>query len=406
MSEMAPVGTLRPIYIVVVFWGDANRDHFATMLLPSLLAPSNLAAIKDVVGSKLVICTTRHDWSLSQNLPLFKEASSLIEVQHIEIGFPAPGADKYRHVSLAFKQVIDLCWRDRAYASLLSPDIILSDGTFAYLRGQAERGIEAVLVPALRFETEKCVAALKASSLMEPDRPVVASARQLAAIAEQGLHFEMRRFEWDAAHFGQQPISVWWRLQEGGGILLHTTSWAMALVNFGALSELQQGSLDRTTLDDIFILENFFKFRENGKLHLVTDSDDMLMLPLTGGSELVFVPAQPSPLNRIPFLRNRAKLWSLQLYLTSPLFDSFRRWAVALPTFIHSRSLNDSDRKKAMNTAGLLQRAILAPSLLPRIYGRCPRWPVLRTAIALLLRGYHRTRGKPSSQASSQEAVQ
>src|SRR5579863_3922170 len=191
MSEIAPVGTLRPIYIVVVFWGDANRDYFATMLLPSLLAPGNLAAIKDVIGSKLVICTTRHDWSLLQNLPLFKEARSLIEVRHIEIGFPAPGADKYRHVSQAFKQVIDLCWRDRAYASLLSPDIILSDGTFAYLRGKAERGFEAVLVPALRFETEKCVAALKASSLMAPDRPVVASARQLAAIAEQGLHFEM-----------------------------------------------------------------------------------------------------------------------------------------------------------------------------------------------------------------------
>ena len=153
--------------VLVVFWGDANRDYFATMLLPSLLAPGNLAAVKDVAGSKLV-CTTRYDWNLLQELPLFKQSKALVELLHIEIPFPSASTNKYGHASYAFKRAIDLCWKDRACASLLSPDVILADGTLAFLRGKVERGVEAVLAPALRFDMEKCVADLKAPGTMNP----------------------------------------------------------------------------------------------------------------------------------------------------------------------------------------------------------------------------------------------
>jgi hypothetical protein len=385
-SEIAPVRPLRPIYIVVVFWGDANRDYLATMLLPSLLAPGNLAAIADVTGSKLVLCTTQYDWKLLQELPLFKETKALIEIHQIEIPFPSPATDKYRHASVAFKRAIDFCWQNRAYASLLSPDVVLADGTLAYLRGRAERGAAAVLTPALRFDMEKCVAALKANGIMKPDRPIVVSVRELAAIAEQGLHSEIQRFEWDAPHFCREPISVWRRMRDCGGLIVHTTSWAMALVNFDALPEVRQESLDRTTLDAVFILENFFRFRESGRLHLVTDSDEMLMLPLTSESELTFLPLRPLGLNCVPLLGTRIKFWNLRLYLASATFDAFRRWAVTMPTFIHSRPLTNADKSRAVATAKFLRRATLAPGILLRLYGRLPRWPVLRTVLILLLR--------------------
>jgi hypothetical protein len=384
-SKIAAAQPLRPIYIVVVFWGDANRNYFATMLLPSLLAPRNLPAIVDVTGSKIVICTTRYDWHLLQQLPLFKEVKTLIEILHIEIPFPSRSANKYTHSSFAFKRAIDVCWKNRAYASLLSPDVILADGTLAYLRGKVESGAKAVLAPALRFDLEKCKAALKANGIIEVDKPVVVSPRELAAIAEKGLHSEIQRFEWDASYFCRQPISVWRRLRGCDGIVVHTTSWAMALVSFDALSEVQSESLDRMTLDAVFILENFFKFRESGGLHLVTDSDDMLMLPLTSESDVTFLPLRPLTLNFVPLLGTRIKFWNLRLYLASEIFDAFRRWAVTIPTFIHSRPLSNADARRAAATTRLLRRATLPPRALLRFYGRLPRWGVLRTLVILLL---------------------
>ncbi len=281
---------MRPIYIVVVFWGETYRNQFATLLLPSLLAPGNLAAIRDLQGSKLVICTTREDWAALSDSSLFHEMTSLVQPLHVEIPFPEPGANKYLHNSFAFKLAIQHCWRDRAYASLLSPDVVLSDGTFAYLRCLGERGIDAVLAPALRFEMDKCRSLLASSGILAPGRPLVASGRQLAAVAAQGLHSELLRFDWASPHFCRQPISVLWRLAHKRGLLVHTTSWAMALVNFNALSEMRDNSLSTTTLDAVFILENFFHLQKSGKLHLVTDSDDMFMLPLTGEFEMTFFP--------------------------------------------------------------------------------------------------------------------
>jgi hypothetical protein len=392
-SEVA-VQSLRPVYIVVVFWGDANRDYFATMLLPSLLAPGNLRAITDIMGSRIVICTTRYDWHLLQQLPLFQEAKALIEILHIEIPFPSASANKYSHASFAFKRAVDFCWKNRAYASLLSPDVILGDGALAYLRSKVESGAKAVLAPALRFDLEKCKAALKASGFMKTDEPMVVSPRELAAIAENGLHSEIQRFEWDAPHFCRQPISLWRRLRGCDGIVVHTTSWAMALVNFDAIAEVQSESLDRTTLDAVFILENFFKFRESGGLHLVTDSDDMLMLPLTNESELTFLPLRPLALNLVPLLGDRIKFWNLRLFLASDIFDVFRRWAVTIPTFIHSRPLSRADARRAAATAALLRRAIVPPHAPLRVYGRMPRWAVMRTVATLLLWEFGRRWGE------------
>ncbi len=374
----------RPIYISVVFWGEAYRDQFATMLLPTLLAPGNLPAINDVLGSKLILCTTREDWDALYQLPLFKSMASLIEPVHIEIPFPAPGMNKYLHNSFAFKLAIHRCWHDRAYASLLSPDVVLSDGTFAYLRSLAERGIDATLAPALRFEKDLCLSALLAGGFLAPNQPIVASGRQLSSIAQSALHSEIRRFEWTSPYFCRQPISVFWRLAGENGLLIHTTSWAMALVNFGALSSMRDESLNSTTLDGVFIFENFFRFLEDDRLHLVTDTDEMFLLPLTGESEMTFLPLQPLFMNRIPLIGAVIKFWGLQLFMGSSTFDKFRRWAVTIPTFIHAGSLSDADKKLAVTTSSLLHRAIVPPGRLLKLYTCLPTLRLCLSYVALL----------------------
>jgi hypothetical protein len=379
---------MRPIYITVVFWGETYRNQFATLLLPSLLAPGNLAAIRDLRGSKLVICTTRDDWDALRDSPLFKEMTSLIQPMHIEIPFPERGANKYLHNSFAFKLAIQHCWQDRAYASLLSPDVILSNGTLAYLRQLAERGMDAVLAPALRFEMYKCQSLLASGGIFAPGRPLVASGRQLAAVAAQGLHSELLRFEWASPQFCRQPISVWWRLPHKRGVLVHTTSWAMVLVNFNALSEMRDESLSTTTLDAVFILENFFHLQESNRLHLVTDTDDMFMLPLTGEFEMTFFPLKALFLNRIPLLGRMIKFRALQLFLAGPTFDAFRRWAVTNPVFIHADPLVEQDRKQALATTRLLRRANIPPDRLTNFYvwlrAVLPMWRYPLSIVVLL----------------------
>ena len=351
MSKAKSVRSLRPIYVVVVFWGVAHRNSFATMLLPSLLAPGNLPAIKDVAGSKLVLCTTEEDWNALQGLPLFAELKKLVDPLHIVIESPASSGHIFYN-SFGFKLAIERCQRrDRAFASLLSRCRALRIERWP-ICARSPKGSEAILAPAMRFEMEKCLSALRKNGLLLPDRPIVASGARLAAIAETGLHSEIRRFEWQASHFCRQPISVWWRLRDNNGILMHTTSWAMALVNFDALAEVQDKSLSVTTLDGVFILRTFSN-STIVRLHTVTDSDDMFLPPLTDESEMSFYPLRPLLLNQLPVLGRLIKLWNLQTFLAGPTFDPFRRWAITVPTFIHGIPLSDRDRKQACSTSEL-----------------------------------------------------
>jgi hypothetical protein len=344
--------------LLVVFWGETHRNHFAKLLLPSLLAPGNIPAIQHISGSKLVLCTTRQDWDELEKVPLFVELKKFIEPILLEISFPAPAANKYLHSAHAFKRAVERCWEEGAYASFLVPDLILSDGTLAHARDLAASGILATLAPALRYNMEGCLSALSARGILVDDRPIVASERDLAAIALENLHSEMRRLEWGSPYFCRHPTSVWWRLPDRIGILLHTTSWLMLLVNFHALQELNAASLNLTAHDDRFINDNFFRFLKTEQLHLITDSDNAFLMSLTSEAEFTYYPLQSLRLNRIPVLGRLIKLWSLQLYMASSVFDPFRRWAVTIPTYLHTGPLPSTVSAKQTQTIKLLHRAI------------------------------------------------
>lgn len=376
---------LRPIYLLVVFWGEIHRDHFAKLLLPSLLAPGNLPAISSIQGSKLVICTTTMDWEVVQRLPLFQEVRKYVEPVLIEIGIPKPGTSKYQHSGAGFKRAVQKCWKDGAYGTFLVPDLILSNGTLKYLRDLAAAGAVATLVPSLRYDLEACLSTLRARSLYKEGRAVAISARELAGVGLENLHSENKRYEWDSRYFCRQPFSVWWRFQNHRNILLHTTGWQMALVNFHALPTLNDGSLDYTTQDDVFIDQNFYRFRNDGTLHLITDSDDAFYLSLTSENDLTYYPLKMPLLNRIPGVGSLAKFLGLKLFMSTNMFDPFRRWAVTVPIFIHDEPLPQTSIAYADTTIRLLRRAVQPPKGLLLIYGKMPTRALLRSYVALAL---------------------
>jgi len=384
-THLAAPARLRPIYLLVVFWGELHRGHFAQLLLPSLLAPGNLPAIASVPGSKLVLCTTKPDWDALQSLPLFEKARQYVQPLWIEMEFPLPESNKYLHSAAGFKRAVQRCWQDGAYASFLVPDLILSDGTLKHFRKLAADGSAASLIPSLRYDSDGCLAALRARGLYEDGQPIVASGRELAGVGLENLHSQIKPYEWDSPTFSRQPFSVWWRLSDHRNILLHTTGWQMALVDFHALQTLNDTSLDYTTQDDVFINQNFYRFRAEGGLHMVTDSDDAFYLSLTSERDFTCYPLKVPLLNRIPGVASKMKFYGLQLFMNSRMFDAFRRWAVTVPCYVHEQPLGGKDVMKSSETVDLLVRATRPPALLVRFYGVLPTRALLRSYLTLAL---------------------
>jgi hypothetical protein len=384
MTDAARNQLTRPFYLLVVFWGELHRGHVARLLLPSLLAPGNAPAIRHIEGSRLLLCTTKQDWDELEKMSAFRELKQFIELELIEIPFPPPNVGKYLHSGNAFKLAVERCWNDGANATFLAPDVILSDGALAY--ASKVTGAEAVLVPAVRYESDGCLAALAKRNLLVEGRPIVASARELAAIGVENLHSEIRRYEWSAPWFCRDANSMWWRLRGSSDLLFHTTSWLMLRVNFGALKELNAGSLDHMAHDAVFINDNFFRFRETGQLHFITDSDDVFVLSTTDEAEFSYYPIRTPWLNRIPVVGSLVKTWTTRLYFATANFDPFRRWAITIPTFLHGAPLPENARELSLRTSAVVRRAVKPPNRILALYGSIPPRRLLWSYVDLLFR--------------------
>jgi hypothetical protein len=131
------------------------------------------------------------------------------------------------------------------------------------------------------------------------------------------------------------------------------------------------------------------------------------MLPLTGEFDMTFFPLEALLLNRIPLLGRTIKFRSLQLFLAGPTFDAFRRWAVTNPVFIHADPLVEQDRKLALTTTKLLQRAKAPPGRLTNFYVWLRKVPDVAIYPLKLLSCYSRVRGSSgsSSDAASPSSV-
>ena len=184
-----------------------------------------------------------------------------------------------------------------------------------------------------------------------------------------------------AADFGLVAIA------DCGGLLVHTTSWAMMLVNFDALSEVQRGS---ARLDDArccFHPGEFLqvprqwrssscdRFRRHADIaaHRRVRTDLPAAAALIAEQRPVFGSADQSS--------------GIRGFISRPR-RSMRSGAGPSP----SRHSSTPGRcpmltgSKAIATTDLLRRAALAPRTLLRLYGRLPRWSVLRAVLILLFR--------------------
>ena len=326
----------RPFYFIVVLWGEAFRNCFLEFCLASTLAPGNIPALNTTPRSKFLIATRPDDWAAMRETEMFHLLERYVEPVYIEIPPCPAGVHGCQHMGIGHRQACDMAHRDKAYAVVLTPDSMLSDGSVARLQDLARQGTELVLAPALRFGEEPFFAHLRAIGAVPAERrgdtaaPLAIGGRQMVYAAVNGFHSETLTYEWDAPGLMAITPAAWWRVPGEDGIVLHSLSWAPLLLDYAAIGEHDTSTFDQWTLDGDYLFNNSADIK---RMHVVQDSDEMFLASWGPLAE------RPLRKTRFPFDSLLAGHFFRQSFY-SKFFDPLKRKLFFLPVRWHAKPLN------------------------------------------------------------------
>jgi hypothetical protein len=274
----SPTELLRPFYFIVVVWGERFRNFLLELCLPTLLSARNIPALNTRPRSKFLLCTRPEDWAAMRAAPTFQLLERYVDPVYLEIPPCPPGTLACLHMGIGHRRACELAYRAKAYAFVLTPDVMFSDGTVERLQELARQGVELALAPALRFAEERLFAQLQQSisscGARSRGEPMSIGNRELVRAALASMHTETKTYEWDAPCFNHAPSAVWWRVPGEDGIVLHSLSWAPLLLDFAAVAGHDISTFDDWTLDGDYVFKNL---GQSEHIHLISDSDEIFM---------------------------------------------------------------------------------------------------------------------------------
>lgn len=338
----------RPFYFIVILWGERFRNYFLEFCLASLLAPGNIPVLATRARSKFLIATRPEDWAAVRETAIFRELAKYVEPVFVEIPPCPPNKSGSQHMGVGHKLCCEMAFQDKAYAVLLTPDCMLSDGSVARLQGLAQAGTEIVLAAALRFGEEPFFDNLRRMGLSiderrrDTGRPLAVSGREMASAAINGLHPETLSYEWNNPNLAIVAPAAWWRVPGEDGIVLHSLSWAPLLVDYAAIEQHDTSTFDEWTLDGDYLFNNLATTKS---IYAVTDSDESFIASWGPMAALPSV-AEPAWFGEIG---NGARF---RRSFYSYIFDPLRRQLFFLSVRWHARPLGDAwaaAEKKALN---------------------------------------------------------
>jgi hypothetical protein len=343
---------LRPFYFTAVFWGSVYRDYFTDLLLASLLSPNNIPALNHRRGNKFLIATPRADWEALQEHPLFRRLQAYAEPEWLELEVN-PDDHKMRIMSRGHRLVASRAFEDRAYGVFITPDLILSDGSVAAMERFAEAGKKVVLAVAIRYQHEPILAELERAGYLRLGEPLAIGSRDLMRIALRHLHSETLRYEYDASWFAGYPISVYWQVPGGDGVIIHSFSWSPLVVDYGALAHHDMKTFDHWTLDGDYVHSNF---PTPSDVHVVTDSDEITLVSFTKESDLHF-DLRPYLAGRARWIIDWYKIRAIQGLKDSKVIDPLKRHIFPTPVFLHSGEISDVWAQVRCKAARIIAKA-------------------------------------------------
>jgi hypothetical protein len=281
-EPLAPrAASARPFYFIVILWGERFRNYFLEFCLASLLSPGNIPALEPERRSKFLIATRPEDWAAMAVTEIFRTMERYVEPVFIEIPPCPPGRSGCQHMGVGHALTCAMAHRDKAYAVLLTPDCMLSDGSVERLAELARGGTELVLTAALRFGEEPFMAHLETMGVLpKSSRGATGTSlditgQQMAYAAVNGLHTETLAYAWDEPGFLLVLPAAWWRVPGENGIVLHSLSWAPVLLDYGAIGgDHDISTFDQWTLDGDYLYNNSKNLKH---IHVVQDSDELFL---------------------------------------------------------------------------------------------------------------------------------
>jgi len=365
---------LRPFYFVVVVWGERYTDFLLNFCFASLLSPGNIPSLAnrgDGTHNKFLIATTDEDWARMQDRPIFRRMREFVEPVFVRIPPSPEGVSGYVHMGIGHKLTTHMAFEARAYSVLLTPDLMLSDGTMAAVQRHAVDGVQVVLTAALRFGEEPLFENLERLGIASIDsrfgdeaRPLVASGRQFVWAGIRSFHSETARYEWDAPWFSVFPVACWWRVPQEDGILVHSLSWAPLLVDYDAVEHHDSSMMDHWTIDGDYVYRNF---GTEGRVYVVQDSDEMMLVswaPLADREQSL----EPHRWYGHPRWGRLARGLTLCETFHGRVFDPLKRRIFFKPVYWHSRDVVHGWREIEA-TAQATLRLFVSPGVLHGIFG-------------------------------------
>ena len=346
---------LRPFYFIVVCWGERYTDFLLNFCIAALLSPNNIPALLNRGKNKFLIATTDEDWDRMQTRPIFKLLSEYVEPVKVLIQAPPEGLSACIHMGLGHKLTTQMAFEANAYAVLLTPDLMVSDGTIAAAQRHAVDGIQVVLTAALRFGEEPLFKHLEALGIISADQsysknaaPLTGTGRQFVSAGIRSFHSETLRYEWDSPYFSVFPVACWRHVPNTDGILVHCLSWAPLLVDYDAVDNHDSSVMDNWTIDGDYVYRNF---GDSSKVYVVQDSDEMMLIswaPLADREQSL----SPKKRFKFPIVGNILKGLVLSDTYDSKSFDPLKRKIFFTPVRWHVSDLNDrwsNFEKKTLN---------------------------------------------------------
>jgi uncharacterized surface protein with fasciclin (FAS1) repeats len=270
---------------------------------PTLLSPYNLPALAASFDVVYRIATTPTDCARIMDWPIYRGLADIVRTEFVT---DRTDPDVAYHVDW-YHQAIAQARAARAFCLFLPPDVAWSDGTFGHATAAIRAGKFGVSIPYIRVVSETCfpeVAELaKSKAGIAPPDAVRLALRHLhplsATVLVNGRH-------------ARPSVEAIWRIP-GEGILLRHMVRELSLFDPCRMEPTTGWNAGGCDVDD---------------LHIVVDSDDMLMLSFApalkdSGRIGVYIPEhslKPIDLARI----------SLHPMNDSPLINEFARRAVRI----------------------------------------------------------------------------
>ncbi len=172
------------VSFLTVVWGEAHINRFASLALPSFLAPGNIPALAKVVDLEIVIMTQRDDVQFFERHPTCRQLKAICPVRFIEIDDLVTYSNYGVTLTLAYLRPIVRMGEKMldTHFLFMNADFVLADGSLQSLAKHIIAGRSIVLGPSFRATAEEVESTLR-SLINEQNGILAVPPRELTALA-------------------------------------------------------------------------------------------------------------------------------------------------------------------------------------------------------------------------------